>query len=218
MDADFWLQRWREGQIGFHRGEVMPLLEQYWPSLDAPAGSRVFVPLAGKTLDMHWLAAQGLQVLGCELSPLAVEAFFAEAGITPQVQRDADGLHHRAGAIDLVQGDVFALREQTLATMDAFYDRAALIALPAGMRRRYVDEVYGKLPAGCRGLLITLEYPPAEKDGPPFPVPEEEVQALFAPHWDVERLTRRDILASEPRFIAEGVTALSTAVYRLQRR
>ena len=218
MDADFWLQRWREGQIGFHRGEVMPLLEQYWPSLDAPAGSRVFVPLAGKTLDMHWLAAQGLQVLGCELSPLAVEAFFAEAGITPQVQLDTDGSHHRAGAIDLVQGDVFALREQTLATMDAFYDRAALIALPAGMRRRYVDEVYGKLPAGCRGLLITLEYPPAEKDGPPFPVPEEEVQALFAPHWDVERLTRRDILASEPRFIAEGVTALSTAVYRLQRR
>lgn len=218
MDADFWLQRWREGQIGFHRGEVMPLLEQYWPSLDAPAGSRVFVPLAGKTLDMHWLAAQGLQVLGCELSPLAVEAFFAEAGITPQVQRDTDGSHHRAGAIELVQGDVFALREQALATMDAFYDRAALIALPAGMRRRYVDEVYGKLPAGCRGLLITLEYPPAEKDGPPFPVPEEEVQALFAPHWDVERLTRRDILASEPRFIAEGVTALSTAVYRLQRR
>ena len=218
MDADFWLQRWREGQIGFHRGEVMPLLEQYWPSLAVPAGSRVFVPLAGKTLDMHWLAAQGLQVLGCELSPLAVEAFFAEAGITPQVQRDTDGSHHRAGAIDLVQGDVFALREQALATMDAFYDRAALIALPAGMRRRYVDEVYGKLPAGCRGLLITLEYPPAEKDGPPFPVPEEEVQALFAPHWDVERLTRRDILASEPRFIAEGVTALSTAVYRLQRR
>ena len=218
MDADFWLQRWREGQIGFHRGEVMPLLEQYWPSLDAPAGSRVFVPLAGKTLDMHWLAAQGLQVLGCELSPLAVEAFFAEAGITPQVQRDTDGSHHRAGAIELVQGDVFALREQALATMDAFYDRAALIALPAGMRRRYVDEVYGKLPAGCRGLLITLEYPPAEKDGPPFPVPEEEVHALFAPHWDVERHTRRDILASEPRFIAGGVTALSTAVYRLQRR
>ena len=218
MDADFWLQRWREGQIGFHRGEVMPLLEQYWPSLAVPAGSRVFVPLAGKTLDMHWLAAQGLQVLGCELSPLAVEAFFAEAGITPQVQRDADGLHHRAGAIDLVQGDVFALREQTLATMDAFYDRAALIALPAGMRRRYVDEVYGRLPAGCRGLLITLEYPPGEKDGPPFPVPEADVHALFARHWDVDRLTRRDILASEPRFIAEGVTALATAAYRLQRR
>ena len=218
MDAEFWLQRWQEGQIGFHRGDVMPLLEQYWPSLGVPAGSRVFVPLAGKTLDMHWLAAQGLQVLGCELSPLAVEAFFAEAGLAAQVERDADGLHHRAGPIDLVQGDVFALRADTLATMDAFYDRAALIALPEAMRRRYVEQVYGKLPSGSRGLLITLEYPPAEKAGPPFPIPEPEVQALFAPHWDIEPLTRRDILASEPRFIADGVTALSTAVYRLQRR
>lgn len=218
MDAQFWLQRWQEGQIGFHRGDVMPLLEQYWPSLGVPAGSRVFVPLAGKTLDMHWLAAQGLQVLGCELSPLAVEAFFAEAGLAAQVERDADGLHHRAGPIDLVQGDVFALRADTLATMDAFYDRAALIALPEAMRRRYVEQVYGKLPSGSRGLLITLEYPAAEKAGPPFPIPEPEVQALFAPHWDIEPLTRRDILASEPRFIADGVTALSTSVYRLQRR
>ncbi len=49
MDAQFWLQRWQEGQIGFHRSDVMPLLEQYWPSLGVPAGGRVFVPLAGKT-------------------------------------------------------------------------------------------------------------------------------------------------------------------------
>ena len=53
---------------------------------------------------------------------------------------------------------------------------------------------------------------------PERPMVEADVHALFAPHWDVERLTRRDILASEPRFIAEGVTALATAAYRLQRR
>ena len=64
MRADFWEQRWREGQIGFHQDEVTPLLRQYWPSLALPAGSRVFIPLAGKTLDMAWLAAQGYRVLG----------------------------------------------------------------------------------------------------------------------------------------------------------
>ena len=218
MEADFWLQRWNEGRIGFHRTEVMPLLERHWPALGLPAGSRVFVPLAGKTLDMHWLAAQGHAVLGAELSPQAVQAFFAEAGLEPELAEDAEGLHHRAGPIDLVQGDVFALSSRLLGSMDAVYDRAALIALPPAMRRRYVDEVHRRLPHGCRGLLITLEYPPAEKAGPPFPIPEADVQALFAPRWDIERLTRRDILASEPRFIAEGVTALSTAVYRLQRR
>ena len=218
MDADFWLQRWNEGRIGFHRGEVMPLLEKHWPGLGVQAGGRVFVPLAGKTLDMHWLAAQGYQVLGCELAALAVDAFFAEAGLQPALHRDAEGVHHRAGPIDLVLGDVFALSPALLGAMDAVYDRAALIALPPAMRRRYASEVYAKLPRGCRGLLITLEYPQAEMDGPPFAVPEDEVDALFAPAWDVELVERRDILANEPRFIADGVSALSTAVYRLRKR
>ena len=101
MDADFWLQRWNQGRIGFHRGEVMPLLEKHWATLDVAAHGRVFVPLAGKSLDMHWLAAQGHRVLGAELSPLAVQAFFAEAGLEPVASTDADGVHHRAGPIDL---------------------------------------------------------------------------------------------------------------------
>ena len=68
------------------------------------------------------------------------------------------------------------------------------------------------------GLLITLEYPQAEKAGPPFTVGEAEVFRLFTPEWDVELLERRDILDQEPGFRAEGVTALATAVYRLRRR
>ena len=217
MDPGFWLQRWNEGRIGFHRNEVMPLLEKYWTALGVAAGGRVFVPLAGKSLDMHWLAAQGHAVLGAELSPLAVQAFFADAALEPAISADADGLHHRAGPIDLVQGDVFALSASTLGAMDAVYDRAALIALPPDLRRRYVSEVYARLPHGCRGLLITLEYPQAEKAGPPFSVEEAEVRDLFAPHWQVDLLDRRDILAHEPGFQAAGVTALTTAVYRLQR-
>ena len=47
---------------------------------------------------------------------------------------------------------------------------------------------------------------------------EAEVRELFAAQWQVELLERRDILAQEPGFRAEGVSALSTAVYRLQRR
>jgi thiopurine S-methyltransferase len=217
MDNEFWLERWREGRTAFHRDEVMPLLERHWPALGVPASGRVFVPLAGKTLDMHWLAARGHDVLGCELSPLAVESFFAEAGLSPAVGTDADGIHHRVGHLDLVQGDVFALSATTLGAIDAFYDRAALIALPPAMRRRYVAEVYGKLPHGCRGLLITLEYPQAQMDGPPFSVDEAEVRGLFAHDWNIELLERRDILAQEPRFSEDGVTALATAVYRLQR-
>lgn len=216
MQPDFWLQRWQQGQIGFHRGEVMPLLEKHWPALQLAPGSRVLVPLCGKSLDMHWLAARGYRVLGVELSPLAVEQFFAEAGLQPERHDSALGEHFTAGPIEIIRGDAFALDDETLAGIAGLYDRAALIALPQDLRQRYRDTVYTRLPAGCRALVITLEYPQAEKAGPPFSVEQAEVES-FAPSWRVELAERRDILAQEPGFRAEGVSALSTAVYRMRR-
>jgi thiopurine S-methyltransferase len=218
METDFWLQCWREGRTGFHQDRVMPLLQRHWDALALPAGSRVFVPLAGKSLDMRWLAERGHRVLGAELSALAVEQFFAENGLCPQVHDSRYGRHYVADAIELICGDVFALDAAALDDCAGVYDRAALIALPSAMRRRYAEELYSRLPAGCRGLLITLEYPQPEKAGPPFSVDEHEVRRLFGNGWSIDLLERRDILASQPRFIEEGVTALSTAVYRLRHK
>jgi len=218
MHPDFWLQRWQHGQIGFHRSEVMPLLQKHWPSLQLPAHSRVLVPLCGKSLDMHWLAAQGHQVLGVELSPLAAQQFFDEAGVTPQHHRSALGEHFVAGPIEILLGDAFALDDATLAGIAGVYDRGALIALPADLRRRYRDTVYARLPAGCHALVITLEYPQAEMDGPPFSVEQAEMHELFDAHFQQELAERRDILAQQPSFQADGVTALSTAVHRLRRK
>jgi len=218
MDLDFWHQRWREGRIGFHQDKPTPLLLEHWPALKLAPGSLVFVPLAGKSLDLVWLAAQGHRVLGVELSPLAVAQFFAEHGLTPQVRDSRYGRHYRAGDIELICGDVFGLDTDVLADCAAVYDRAALIALPPPLRRRYVHELHALLPAGCSGLLITLEYPPHEKQGPPFAVPEAEVRELYGRDWHVETLERRDILAQQPGFVAEGVSALETVVYRLSKR
>jgi thiopurine S-methyltransferase len=218
MEPDFWLQRWHDNQIGFHQQRPTPLLVEHWPTLGVAPGARVFVPLAGKSLDLLWFATQGHRVLGVELSQLAVEAFFAEHGLAPEVGESRYGRHYRSGPIELICGDAFALDEAALADCAAVLDRAALIALPTDLRRRYAHELYARLPVGCRGLLITLEYPQREKAGPPFSVAEDEVRALYARDWTVERLERRDILAQQPGFIDEGVTALSTAVYRLDRK
>jgi len=217
MDADFWLQRWQEGQIGFHRHDVMPLLQKHWPALQLPEGSRVLVPLCGKSLDMHWLAAQGYQVLGVELSPLAVTQFFEEAKLDPVRTTSGYGEHFSAGPIEIILGDAFGLDPALLADVAGVYDRAALIALPSDLRLRYRDAVYAALPAGCQGLLITLEYPQEEKAGPPFSVAQAEVEALFAALWRHSLLERRDILDQEPRFREEGLSSLETAVYRLRR-
>ncbi|WP_159016165.1 thiopurine S-methyltransferase [Cognatiluteimonas profundi] len=217
MDPAFWQQRWCEGQIGFHQQRVTPLLERYWDATGVVSGARVLVPLAGKSLDMLWLAARGHRVLAVELSPIAVEQFFAENGLAPILRESRHGVHHVAGEIEVICGDVFALGAQALAGCAGVYDRAALIALPPDMRRRYAAHVYGRLPADCRGLLVTLDYPQQQKAGPPFSVDADEVRALFEPAWNVGVLERSDILASQPGFVAEGVTELHTAAYRLQR-
>lgn len=218
MDPDFWHQRWRENRIGFHQDRVTPLLEQYWATLALPRGSRVFVPLAGKTLDMPWLCAQGHRVFGVELSRLAVEQFFDEQSLRPTVHESRYGTHFVGGDIELVCGDVFALDAEALAGCAAAYDRAALIALPPEMRERYVRGPLALLPAGCRGLLVTLEYPQREKAGPPFSVNADAVRALYGRDWELELLARRDILAEQPGFAAEGVTQLQTSAWRLERR
>ena len=59
----FWHTRWAN-QIGFHLDEINPYLMRHLSRLRLQAGERILVPLCGKTLDLAWLAAQGLEVLG----------------------------------------------------------------------------------------------------------------------------------------------------------
>ena len=217
MQPEFWQQRWAENQIGFHQATPTPLLLRHWPALGVAPGATVFVPLAGKSLDMAWFAAQGYRVLGVELSQRAVEQFFAEHGLQPETETTRYGTHYRAGGIELICGDAFALDADVLTDCAAVFDRAALIALPPDLRRRYVEELQARLPAGCRGLLITLEFAQAERDGPPFAVPEQEVRELYGDAWGVDLRERRPIPADHPGFV-NGVSRLETAVYALQRR
>ncbi|GGK06984.1 thiopurine S-methyltransferase [Luteimonas terricola] len=218
MEPAFWHERWRDGRIGFHQPVVTPQLERHWDTLALPAGSTVFVPLCGKSLDMPWLATRGHRVLGVELSETAVRGFFEEQGLVPAQRETGYGVHHAAGPFEIIVGDAFALDHAVLAGCAGVFDRAALIALPPNLRRRYVETTWASLPDDCRGLLVTLEYPQAEMAGPPFSVEAAEVQALFAAAWSPTLVERSDILAQEPRFAAAGVGSLATAAWRLQRQ
>jgi thiopurine S-methyltransferase len=122
------------------------------------------------------------------------------------------------GSIEIICGDAFALDADALRDCTAVFDRAALIALPPDLRRRYAGELYARLPTGCRGLLITLDYPQHEKDGPPFSVPEDEVHALYARDWQIEQLECRTIPPEHPGYVGGALSRLDTAVYSLQKK
>jgi thiopurine S-methyltransferase len=211
MNPEFWHARWRDGQIAFHMPQPNPLLMKHGSVL---RGTRVLVPLCGKTVDLVWLAAQGYGVVGVELCELAVRAFFDEQKLVAQESTLGPFKRFVSAGIELLCGDFFAL-EAGHVTCDAVYDRAALIALPEQMRKRYVAHLLGLLPARAPGLLITLETANDSSAGPPFSVPAAEVHALYEPARTVRELERTDVLDDEPRFRSRGISALHEVVYAL---
>jgi len=215
MEPKFWQERWARNQIGFHLPEVNPYLQRHWPQLAVAEGSKVLVPLCGKSLDLMWLASQGLRVMGVELSEQAVEAFFNEQNLVPRITRQGAFTVYQADLIEVWCGDFFALDAEALVGCAALYDRAALIALPPLMRAQYAEHLSRLLPAGCQGLLITLDYDQTQKAGPPFAVTDDEVKVLFGPGWTLETLQEQDVLGESWKFVQEGVTRLDERVYRL---
>jgi len=216
VDADFWHQRWEANKIGFHLGAVNPYLVEYWPRLQLPVGSRVFVPLCGKSLDMLWLAEQGHDVLGVEISPLAVQAFFEENRLpSPKVAQQGAFEIWSVPQITLICGDYFELQASQLGEMAAVYDRASLIALPPDLRVDYVTQLQNLCHSAIPHLLITLEYDQENMAGPPFSVDAEEVLALYPPPCELERLAVADILSENQGFRDRGLGSLLETVWQI---
>jgi len=198
MEHAFWHARWEEGRIGFHQDDTNSLLLQHWTALACGADQQVFVPLCGKSGDMLWLREQGHPVLGVELNEGACGAFFAENDAVPESSVSGAYQRYLCDGIELLCGDVFELDAERLAQVGGVYDRAALVALPPEMRKRYAQMLIELLPKGVAILLVSMEF---EGDqGPPFAVSEDEVRSLFESRFQVQRLTeaqddlqRRDV-------------------------
>jgi thiopurine S-methyltransferase len=218
MNRDFWQARWDEGRIGFHQEEVNPHLQRYWPALGVPPGGSVFVPLCGKSRDMLWLRDHGHPVIGVEIVPRAVEAFFAENNLASTHRSHGAFTLWESEGIKIYQGDFFDLTAGEVGGIAAVYDRASLIALPPSERRRYAAHLHAVLPDDMAVLLVTLDYVQTEMDGPPFAVAEREVTALYRDYFNIEHVYNEDILAANPRFQEQGMSLLQEKIYMLRTR
>jgi len=219
MDTEFWIERWEKQQIGFHQQEINGYLKKYWSLARAlHPDSQVFVPLSGKSRDMIWLREQGHEVLGIELSELAVKDFFAENGLDFQEDEHPHFKPYVSENIQLLHGDFFRLDKDDLSASHLVYDRASLVALPADMRKRYVQHLTTILPEDVSILLVTMEYPQDEMSGPPFSVPESEVIQLYQQRFNIEKLASFDIYAENPRFRERGLSSLQEKIFHLTSR
>lgn len=203
-----WLSRWKQGKIGWHEVNGNAGLRKFWPR--PSAGCHVLVPLCGKSPDLLWLAEQGCQVTGVELSQIAARAFFEESGI-PFDLRQAGGQTRFSGkdrAITIVCADYFRFSE---GPFDALYDRASLVALPHGLRPRYAEHTKTLLKADATVLLVTLEYDQSLAGGPPYSVPAGEVRQYWP---DLEKVSVSGDTQNIPHKLRQaGVTQLDEIVW-----
>lgn len=201
-----WLERWQEGRTGWHQTGGNRNLQDHWRA----SGKRVLVPMCGKTPDMLWLEEQGNEVIGVELSEIAVQAFFDEHGL--EYERIEGALvEYRAieRRITLHCGDYFEFRERGF---DAHYDRGALVALPADLRPRYASHTSSLLSNDVEQLVVAVEYDQAVCDGPPYSLGEPEIRG----YWP--RLTRvasvDDTENAPPKFLEAGLKHMAEVVWR----
>lgn len=217
VDNQHWLDRWEQNRIGFHEESVNRHLQKYLPRFGLPAGASIFMPLCGKAHDIRWIAEQGFEVIGIELSQIAIEAFFEENRLEyERFDTERFGVY-RSGAISLLQGDFFDLDGADLGACSLVYDRAALIAMERPDRPRYYAHMMSIMPSVSSMLLITLDYDQSEMTGPPFAVPTAEVQKFYADSFDIRELEISSIIDERPRWRKVGLTALTESVFRLDR-
>ncbi|MEJ2622953.1 MAG: thiopurine S-methyltransferase [Candidatus Thiodiazotropha sp.] len=215
-DNQNWLRMWRNDQIEFHQDAVNPLLIRFWHSFSLKRESRIFVPMCGKSLDLLWLVNQGHEVIGVELSPLAVKSLFDESGIEPHVHRRKNFTEWEHGKLKILCGDFFGLKADDLGQIDAVYDRAALTALPEQVRKRYVYHLRQILPSNCSIFLLTLEDAYRE-DGCSSNIGDidDEISALYGDHFKIQTTHTEKNCKPDPTFSGDTDTASIHKVYRL---
>jgi thiopurine S-methyltransferase len=192
MDGSFWHSKWERNDIGFHESQANPLLVKHFEALSLAKGSRVFLPLCGKTLDIHWMLAAGFRVAGAELSSIAIDQLFADLGMTPTIERFGELQRYSARDIDIFVGDIFQLSGDILGTVDAIYDRAALVALPAFVRDRYSAHLM-EITSAAPQLLICYQYDQNLLDGPPFSISDAEVYQHYGNTYFLTPLARVEV-------------------------
>lgn len=215
MEKEFWLTKWEAKEITWDQQDPNPFLLEYFGHFNLQPGSRIFVPLCGKNIDMLWLANQGYQVIGVDLSLKACQLFFSEYQIPYEQSKKGQFEVLTSEKITLLAGDFFDLDRTLLGEVEGVYDRAALVALPLETRAQYALKMIDLMPPYAQMLIVTLDFDQAQIPGPPFSVSGFEIQKLFGERFHLLALYNQPFLDIPPHLCAKGLNQAQTLVFRL---
>jgi len=214
MIVDQWTEFWRVGRTGFHQSEVHPLLIEHGSWL-LEGASRVGVPLCGKSLDLCWLAAR-VEVIGFELVSQAIEEFMTEQGVSLESEEYGDRRWWKTAGLGILQGDFMQVSLDDIGSLQAIWDRAAMVAIRPEGRERYAAKLVELLESGGRILLVTWDADRPADVGPPYRLRATDVNDLYQSYGTVEQMASIvETPETSERVAAKGLSWVRTEVFRI---
>ncbi|CAA0125624.1 Thiopurine S-methyltransferase [BD1-7 clade bacterium] len=191
MDFDYWHSHWVKNEIRFHQGTPNQSLVACFKRLNLDPSARVFVPLCGKTRDIAWILDKGCSVVAVEYERIAIDQLFDELAVKPVVTDVGAFKHYSAEGLDVYCGDFFDLTSELLGSIDATYDRAAIVALPLEARSRYATHLK-RLTKCAPQLVQTAAVYPANPQKPPFEVSLTELRSHYGNDYGLTCVDQRE--------------------------
>ncbi|MFZ4483533.1 MAG: methyltransferase domain-containing protein [Chthoniobacterales bacterium] len=158
-----WNQRYVEGDTPWDKGAAHPVLGD--ALTQGLLTGRVLLLGCGTGHDVRALAQRGLEVVGLDVAPLAIERARA---------------HRVVGGETYVLGDLFDLPVDLRGAFDGVFEHTCFCAIDPAQRADYVAAVAAALKPGGRLLAVFYADPGHAGEGPPFGCTKAELDALFA--------------------------------------
>ena len=152
-----WLEKWKKAEIPWHKPEVDNNVQRHLEELtQGQPSASILVTWCGKSVDMPWLCSQGYNVVGIELSAVAVRQFFEENKIpySTSVTTQANGeefvvYQAQDRKLTIFLGDYYKLTPDLAGTFEAIWDNNAFGSSPPADRLQYISVLASLLMDEC---------------------------------------------------------------------
>jgi methyl halide transferase len=169
LSAEYWDRRYQEGSTPWNLGVPAPPLVSLLASPNSPTPGRIAVLGCGTGYDALLFAEHGFEVVGCDLSALAIETAKSAA-------------LERGLTVEFLERDIFALIPEFSQSFDYVLEHTCFCAIDPTLRPKYVELVSTLLRPN--GKLLGLFFTHNRPGGPPFGSTTKEIRELFAERFE----------------------------------
>ena len=215
MSNKIWKDKWKRNDIAFHQSTSNHLLKKYISQLNISAGADILVPLCGKSLDMNILANLGYNVIGIELSNIAIKAYFEALNVKPTREKYKRFITWKYKNTEIWCGDIFDLTKKEIGHIGVLYDNTSLTAFSPDIRPQYVQHFHDMLSEKNQILLITTETPDETQINSAMTI-DDEIQSLYERQYHITLLHGERVITHDPEQPDEAKRPMEEKVYILE--